>query len=170
LFYLDSGTACLQKTIYSWESTLYDTIQKSYKFLPEIITLVLSANIMGTDRVFYVGGRSSVLIRKSKGPKIDPWGTPCFIVPHYFYCLHPVACMTNNDTYLTVYATNFINYTTCFGPNGPSSGVSTLYIINLLNCNVSFIHRSYMATLVLTSTLHGDINLCGTIASSWYQS
>jgi hypothetical protein len=32
--------------------------------------------------------------------------------------------MTNNDTYITVYATNFINYTICFGPDGPSSGVS----------------------------------------------
>jgi hypothetical protein len=26
--------------------------------------------------------------------------------------------MTNNDIYSTVYAANFINYTTCFGPNG----------------------------------------------------
>jgi hypothetical protein len=32
--------------------------------------------------------------------------------------------MPSNDIYLTVYATNFINYTTCFGPNGSSSGVS----------------------------------------------
>jgi hypothetical protein len=29
--------------------------------------------------------------------------------------------MTNNDIYLTIYTANFINYTTCFGPNGPSS-------------------------------------------------
>jgi hypothetical protein len=27
--------------------------------------------------------------------------------------------MTNNDMDLTGDATNFINYTTCFGPNGP---------------------------------------------------
>jgi hypothetical protein len=27
---------------------------------------------------------------------------------------------TNDDTDLTVYATNFINYTTCFGRNGSS--------------------------------------------------
>jgi hypothetical protein len=39
--------------------------------------------------------------------------------------------MTNNDTYLTVYATNFINYTTCFGPNGPSSDVSLYQLIEL---------------------------------------
>jgi hypothetical protein len=32
--------------------------------------------------------------------------------------------LINNDMYSTVYAANFINYTTCFGPNGPSSGVS----------------------------------------------
>jgi hypothetical protein len=31
---------------------------------------------------------------------------------------------TNHDAYLNVYATNFINYTICFGPNGSSSGVS----------------------------------------------
>jgi hypothetical protein len=35
----------------------------------------------------------------------------------------------NNDIYSTVYATNFINYTTCFPPNGPSSGVS-LYTLS----------------------------------------
>jgi hypothetical protein len=40
LFYLDSGTACLQKTIYSFESGLFDSMQKSSKFLLEIMTLV----------------------------------------------------------------------------------------------------------------------------------
>jgi hypothetical protein len=30
------------------------------------------ANIMGSDKVFIVGGRSFIYIMKSKGPKIDP--------------------------------------------------------------------------------------------------
>jgi hypothetical protein len=43
--------------------------------------LVSSANIMGTEDMFSVGGRSFIQIRKSTGPKIDPWGTPI----HYGY-------------------------------------------------------------------------------------
>jgi hypothetical protein len=39
-----------------WERTL----QKSSKFLPEIITLVSSANIIGIDEVFTVGWRSFI--------------------------------------------------------------------------------------------------------------
>jgi hypothetical protein len=35
------------------------------------MTLVSSANIMGTDKVFNVGGKSFMWIMKSKGPKID---------------------------------------------------------------------------------------------------
>jgi hypothetical protein len=41
-------------------------------FLPEIITLVSSANKMASDEVFMVGGRSFVYIMKSKGPRIEP--------------------------------------------------------------------------------------------------
>jgi len=44
---------------------------------------VSSANKMDSDKVFIVGGRSFIYIMKSKGPKIDPWGTPCFTVPHF---------------------------------------------------------------------------------------
>jgi hypothetical protein len=47
------------------------------------MTLVSSANIMGSVKVFIVGGRSFIYIMKSKGPRIDSWGNPCFIVPHY---------------------------------------------------------------------------------------
>jgi hypothetical protein len=47
------------------------------------MTLVSSADIMGSVKVFIVGGRSVMYIYKSKGPRIDPWGTPCFIVPQF---------------------------------------------------------------------------------------
>jgi hypothetical protein len=55
---------------------MFDIIQKSSKFLLEIMTLVSSANIMGSDKVFIVGGRSFMYIMKSKSPRIDPWQTP----------------------------------------------------------------------------------------------
>jgi hypothetical protein len=48
------------------------------------MALVLSANIIGFDKLFIVRGRSfiyKVYIIKRKGPRIDPWGTPCFTVP-----------------------------------------------------------------------------------------
>jgi hypothetical protein len=54
-----------------WERTVFDIVEKSSKFLLEIITLVSSVNEMGSDKVFIVGGRS-FYIMKSKGPKIDP--------------------------------------------------------------------------------------------------
>jgi hypothetical protein len=38
---------------------------------------------MGFSKEFIVGGRSFMYIMKSKGLKVDPWGTPCFIVPHF---------------------------------------------------------------------------------------
>jgi hypothetical protein len=57
---------------------MFDLAQKSSKFLLEIMTLVSSAN-MGSVKVFIVGGKSFMYIMKSKGPRIDPWGTPCFI-------------------------------------------------------------------------------------------
>jgi hypothetical protein len=58
-------------------------MEKSSKFLLEIITLVSSLNKMGSDEVFIVGGRSFIYIMKSKVPKIDPLGTPCCTVPHF---------------------------------------------------------------------------------------
>jgi hypothetical protein len=44
---------------------------------------VLSANKMGSDKIFIVGDGSFIHIMKSKIPKIDPWGTPCFTFPHF---------------------------------------------------------------------------------------
>jgi hypothetical protein len=44
---------------------------------------VSSANKMGSDKVFIIECRSFIYIKKSKGPKIDPWGPPCFTVPHF---------------------------------------------------------------------------------------
>jgi hypothetical protein len=38
---------------------------------------------MGSVKVFIVGGRLFMYIMKSKGPRIDPWGTPCLIVPQF---------------------------------------------------------------------------------------
>jgi hypothetical protein len=58
-------------------------VEKSSKFLLEIISLVSSANKMGSDKVFIVGGRSFMYVMKCKGPKIDHWGTPCFTVLHF---------------------------------------------------------------------------------------
>jgi hypothetical protein len=58
-------------------------MEKSSKFLLEIITLVSSANKMCSDKVFIVQGWSFIYIKKSKGPKIDFWGTPCFTVPSF---------------------------------------------------------------------------------------
>jgi hypothetical protein len=49
----------LQKTIY-YLRALFDSMQKSSKFLLEIMTLVASANIMGTDEVFSVQDRSFI--------------------------------------------------------------------------------------------------------------
>jgi hypothetical protein len=60
---------------------VFEIVLKSSKFLLEIKTLVSSANIMGFDKLFIVRGRSFMYIIKSKGPRIDPWGTPCFTFP-----------------------------------------------------------------------------------------
>jgi hypothetical protein len=59
-----------------------------------------------------------------------------------FFLLFAFCCvsMINNEIYSTVFAANFINYTTCFGHNGAIFRCFPLYIINLLNCNVSFIY------------------------------
>jgi hypothetical protein len=60
---------------------MFDFAQKSSKFLLEIMTLVSSANIMDSVKVFVVGGWPFMYIMKMKDPRIDPWRTPCFIVP-----------------------------------------------------------------------------------------
>jgi len=62
---------------------VFDIVEKSSKFLLEIIILLSSLNKMDSDKVFIVRGRSFMYIMKSKGPKIDPWGTSCFTVLHF---------------------------------------------------------------------------------------
>jgi hypothetical protein len=61
---------------------VFHIVEKSSTFLLEIITLVSSLNKMGSDKTFIIGGWSCIYIMKSKGPKIDPWRTPCCTVPH----------------------------------------------------------------------------------------
>jgi hypothetical protein len=51
---------------------VFELVEKSSKFLLEIIALVSSVNKMGSEKVFIVGGRSFTYI----GPKIYPCGTP----------------------------------------------------------------------------------------------
>jgi hypothetical protein len=58
-------------------------MQKSFKFLLEIMTLVSSANIMAIAKIFIAGGRSFICIMKTKGPKIDSCGTSCPVVPKF---------------------------------------------------------------------------------------
>jgi hypothetical protein len=54
------------------ERSVFDIVEKPSTFLPEIITLVSSVNKMGSDKVFIIGGRSFIYIKKNKGPKFDP--------------------------------------------------------------------------------------------------
>jgi hypothetical protein len=45
------------------------------------MTLVLLANTIGSDREFILRRRSFVNNMNNRGPRIDPWGIPYFIVP-----------------------------------------------------------------------------------------
>jgi hypothetical protein len=63
-----------------WERAEFDIIQKSSKSLLEIMTLMSSTNNIGSDKEFILRGRSLIQIMNNKGPRIDPWGTPCFNV------------------------------------------------------------------------------------------
>ena len=45
------------------------------------MTLVSSANNIGSDTEFILRGRSFIYIMNKRGPRIDPWETPCFNVP-----------------------------------------------------------------------------------------
>ena len=60
--------------------TKFNSEQKSLKFLLEITTLVSSANNTGSDIEFILTRRSFIYIVNNRGPRIDPWGTPCFNV------------------------------------------------------------------------------------------
>jgi hypothetical protein len=73
----------LAETHYSSATELFDILLKSSYFLLEILTQALLANIMSSDKVFTVGVRSFMYIMKSKGPRIDSWGTPCFIISEF---------------------------------------------------------------------------------------
>jgi len=44
------------------------------------MTLVSSANNIGSDTELILGGRSVIHIMNNSGPGIDPWETPCFNV------------------------------------------------------------------------------------------
>jgi hypothetical protein len=61
--------------------TKYATVQKFPKFLLYIMTLVYSAKSIGFDMEFIFRGRLFIYIMNNKGPRIDPWGNPCFSVP-----------------------------------------------------------------------------------------
>jgi hypothetical protein len=58
---------------------MFNTEQKSSKFLPEIITLVSSVNIIGSLRYLFLE-ECIYAYYKDKGPRTDPWGK-CM-----FYC------------------------------------------------------------------------------------
>jgi hypothetical protein len=45
------------------------------------MTIVSSANNIGSDAEFILIGRSFICIMKNGGPRIYPWGTPCFSLP-----------------------------------------------------------------------------------------
>jgi hypothetical protein len=62
---------------------VFDIVEKSSKFLQKIITLVSSANKMGSDNVFIVRGRSFIYIMKTKALKLTPVELLCFTVPHF---------------------------------------------------------------------------------------
>jgi len=45
------------------------------------MTLVVSANKIGSDTEFILRGRSFIYIINNRGPRTDPWRTPRFNVP-----------------------------------------------------------------------------------------
>jgi len=45
------------------------------------MTLVSSANNVGSYTEFTLRGRSFIYIMNNRGPRIDPWGTTRFSVP-----------------------------------------------------------------------------------------
>jgi hypothetical protein len=65
----------LQETIFIHLRQMYLTFWKSCHFLLEIMTLVSSAYIMGSDNVLTVAGRSFMCSMKGKSCRIDCLGT-----------------------------------------------------------------------------------------------
>jgi hypothetical protein len=69
--------------MYSYDGVLCLIFHRIIKFLVEIMALVSAANIMVFAEVFIVGERSFMYIIKNKFSRMDPCGTPCFIVPQF---------------------------------------------------------------------------------------
>jgi hypothetical protein len=57
--------------------TKFDIVQKSPKFMLEIMTLMSSTNIVSSDKKFVLMGRSLIYILNNKHHRIDCWETPC---------------------------------------------------------------------------------------------
>ena len=57
--------------------------------------LVLSSNRIGTDLSFTNLGKSFINMRRSKGPKTGPWGTPCLIVAPVNVAILPFSLHSN---------------------------------------------------------------------------
>jgi len=54
-------------------NTWYADEEKSIKLPLEIITLMPSANSIGSAREFICNGRSFIYTKKRRGPRMDPW-------------------------------------------------------------------------------------------------
>jgi hypothetical protein len=59
--------------------------------------LVSSAKSIGTDLLFINLGRSLMYSRKSKGPKMEPCGTPC-LISHQFESVVLLCFLLFTDT------------------------------------------------------------------------
>jgi len=62
-------------------TTWFADVEKSIKFSLEILTLVSSANNIGSAKEFICNGRSFIYTKNRRGPRMEPWGTPCFNIP-----------------------------------------------------------------------------------------
>jgi len=62
------------------EAELCLTLEKSSRVWLEIITLVSSVYVIFSDKLCILGRRSFMYVMKSKGSRIDLWGTPYFVV------------------------------------------------------------------------------------------
>jgi hypothetical protein len=51
----------------------------------ELVTIILVSSVKrtGLDLSLTKFGKSFIYRRKSKGPSMDPCGTPCLILPHF---------------------------------------------------------------------------------------
>ena len=64
--------------------------------------LVSSAKIIGAEVLFIILGKSFIYKRKSRGPKIEPCGTPCLTLAQYetLLLLSLSFCSTISVTYI----------------------------------------------------------------------